>query len=397
MPVPRICFIANGRLYRLDPGGGETEMFSDFVRDLKRRLQSVADRSAFRKMGSGASFMLGGLPGAPSAAVEDSFHAEFSSVGAAGDGGTVCYAIDAGDVRGLFVCDLESRYERRVYHGPNYRFGSIAPRKAEDDGEEWLVSAMQDHGISRIGLFRPDKGGGVREVTEGDSLDSYPVWRPGQGSSFVYQTAGIARRPHREEWLGLGPASIESIDLESGEMATVAGDGRFDFLCPAYGPDGSLYFLRRPYEAFRRPSLWRTLSDVVMFPFRLFRAIFAFLNVFSMMFSGKPLKTAGHAPRREGPDPKAVFLHGRWVSLERQMRDSAHEEMASAVPKDWELIRRRPGGGEETVCKGVMAYAVGGEGEIVFSNGRGLFTLREGGKPERLSSRSLIDHVAIVG
>ncbi len=392
-----LCYIANGKLYEMAAASAENEIFSTFVGDLKRRLQSVEDRAAFRGGGSGASFMRGGLPEVPVESIAESFRAEFSCVAGDLKANTLCYGIDAGDVRGLFLYDLAENYERRVFHGPKYRFTSICPRSTgEDDGAvEWLVAAVQDHGASRIGLFKPDAGGGIQELTEGDSLDCYPVWRPGMRRSFVYQSAGIARSTHDNSWLGLGPASLESIDLESGEMSTVMSDSRYDFLCPAFGGDGSLYFLRRPYEPFHRPSIWRMFLDVLLFPFRLLRAIMAFLNVFSMFFSGKPLQTAGHSPKKQGPDPKAMFLHGRWVSMEKKMRDAAADEL-SMVPRNWELMRLKPDGTLLPVQSGVMAFAIGGEGTILYSNGRGIYARAEGDKPKKVSGRSLVTSIGLV-
>ncbi|SKA95083.1 hypothetical protein SAMN02745166_02266 [Prosthecobacter debontii] len=392
---PTIAYISQGKLFMKPAVGGEVEIVSDFVRSLKQRLKSVEDRQAFRGSGSGAAFMRGGV-GSGGATVEDTFFAEFSAVASGVGPNQVCYAIDAGDVRGLFVYDLAEKYERRVLHGPRHRFAALDVRQ-EEGTQVWLVAAAQDHGDSRIGLFRPDVGGGVQELTEGDSLDSYPCWLPEGQRGFVYQTSGIARQAHGPEWAGLGPASLQRIHLDTGSLETVAEDDRYDFLCPAYGRDGSLYYLKRPYVPFHRVPLWQQGLDVLLFPFRLLRAVVAFLNVFSVFFSGKPLQTAGQGPRREGPDPKAVFLHGRWVRMEKQMRDAAVDEMTSAVPKNWELIRQTPEGLTTSVLTGVMAFTVASDGSLIYSNGRGVWAVDgQGGKPVKLSSRSLVTALCVV-
>lgn len=386
----RLAYISQGRLYLKSPESREEEVISDFVRNLKKRLQSVEDRASFRSGGSGAQFMRGGMAAPESPSVEDTFVSEFSCAAKGEDQNHLCYAVDARDVRGLFLYDIQEKYERRLLHGPKHRFTSISVRKG-DGGAEWLVAAAQDHGASRIGLFTPDAGGGVRELTEGDSLDSYPAWEPGSARRFVYQSCGIARDPRSGDWRGLGPASIQSVDLDSGSHDPVVEDDRFDYLCPTYAPDGSLYYLKRPYEPFHQPSFFAMARDVVLFPFRLLRAIFSFLNVFSMFFSGKPLQTAGAAPRRDGPDPKAVFLHGRWVNMEKAMRDATVDEMTSAIPKNWELMRRDANGNETVVQQGVMAFAVGGAGEVFYSNGRGVWMVSPAsGTPAKISDRKMV-------
>lgn len=386
--APRLAYISHGRLFLKSGDGAETEVVSEFVTNLKKRLQSVEDRASFRAGGSGAQFMRGGLPEAPT--VEDTFTAEFSCVAGAGVNDQLYYAVDAQDVRGLFAYEPAEKYERRLLHGPKHRFAAIAVRHGGGEDEEWLVAAAQDHGASRIALFRPGQGGGVRELTEGDSLDSYPVWVPDGSRKFAYQTCGLARNA-RGEWIGLGPASIHTVDFESGNMEPVLEDERWDFLCPAYGPDGALYYLKRPYEPVRRVSPGAMLLDVVLFPFRLLRAIFAFLNMFSVMFSGKPLKTAGTTPKREGPDPKAVFLYGRWVNMEKQMREAAQDEIVSAVPQNWELVRQGTDGISRTLATGVMAYTVARDGKVFFSNGRGVYRLDEtSGKPVQVAARKMV-------
>lgn len=116
-----------------------------------------------------------------------------------------------------------------------------------------------------------------------------------------------------------------------------------------------------------------------------------------MFFSGKPLQTAGLPPRRDGPDPKAVFLHGRWISMEKQMRDAVVDEMKELVPKNWELIARLPDGGTKVIASNVMAYTIGSSGTIYYSNGKGVFAQSNAGtKPERISDRKLVTCLAEV-
>lgn len=385
----RIGYLAHGKLFLKAFDGCEQEIASDFAAKLKERLQSVEDRASFRNSGSGAQFMRGGMPGAQMPGVADTFRCEFTSAASGVSNGHVCYALDAQDVRGLFVYDIGAGYERRVYHGPKFLFTGISARRG-DLSEEWLVSVAQDNGASVIGLFKPDVGGGVRELTEGDSIDSYPAWMP-EGKRFVYQTCGIARHPQTGQWMGLGPASIHMIDLEKGKMEVLLEDDRFDFLCPSPAGEGSLYYLKRPYEPFHRTSPIKTLQDVVLFPFRLARAIFAFLNVFSMFFSNKPLQTAGTPPNHAAPDPKAIFLHGRLVQVDKAMHDATVDDLTSFVPGNWELVRQERDGSSKTVTSGVVAYTVLRDGTVVYSNGRGVFRLKEGdSKPERLSDRKMV-------
>lgn len=181
------------------------------------------------------------------------------------------------------------------------------------------------------------------------------------------------------------------VDLDKGTMKTLLEDDSIDYLCPSCGKDGELYCLQRPYEPFRKPGMLPLLKDIVLFPVRLVRAVFGFLNVFSKLFTGKPLTTAG-APKRQGPDPKAVFLYGRWMNMDQMDRESPEEEAKSAVPRSWELRCRRkldePG---EVLASGVMAYAVASDGTVYYSDGRGVHAIPPGGgRARRVSKRRLV-------
>ena len=64
-----IGYIAQGKLYLLPDNQPETEVASDFVADLKKRLQSIEDRGELFRGGSGENFMSGGLPLGASASI----------------------------------------------------------------------------------------------------------------------------------------------------------------------------------------------------------------------------------------------------------------------------------------------------------------------------------------
>ena len=85
--------------------------------------------------------------------------------------------------------------------------------------------------------------------------------------------------------------------------------------------DGTLYFIRRPYETLgpKPPSPLAVLKDIVLFPFRLARAVFHFLEFFSMMFTGKPLHVAA-GPQPRVTDPMSIMVWGRMIDPQRGMK-----------------------------------------------------------------------------
>lgn len=380
------AYLSDGRLFLIQPDGRQQEIHSTFVKDLQQRLQSIKDRREWKANGSGAQFARGGLP-AGAAYEVDSFRPRFSAGCTAVENDTIYYAIDAGDVHGIFQYDLSEQRELRLTHGPDRRFSWLA---AHPDGQQLAVAIHHPDGTGSIGIMQPSRSGGVREITEGDSVDSYPSWDPRDERTLVYQSSGVARR--NGEWAGLGPASIQKLNLDSGEMEPLLEDPKVDYLCPSYGADGMLYFIQRPYEAVARSKPFDTIKDIFLFPFRLVRALFAFMNVFSLFFSGKPLKSAG-GPKRQGPDPKSVFLYGRWLQLQQPTAPSEVDESFSSVPSSWVLKRWMPGTAvsqAEVVATGVMAYTVSTDGSVIYSTGDAVHQWKKSSSPQRLNKLPVV-------
>jgi hypothetical protein len=82
-------------------------------------------------------------------------------------------------------------------------------------------------------------------------------------------------------------------------MTCLAEHPKLDFLGPQIAADGAWYCIRRPYrlaQARLRPR--QLIEDIVLFPFRLIYALFQYLNIFTMMYTGKPLAKSGTARQR---------------------------------------------------------------------------------------------------
>lgn len=115
-----------------------------------------------------------------------------------------------------------------------------------------------------------------------------------------------------------------------------------------------------------------------------------------MIFTRKPLQTSG-APQKQGPDPKAIFLHGRMVQVDKMMRDAAVDELTSVVPGTWEVVQQSASGEMQTLVKGAVAFAVADDGTLFYSTGRGVFQRsRDGGKPLRISSRPYVTSIFLM-
>ena len=169
-------------------------------------------------------------------------------------------------------------------------------------------------------------------------------------------------------------------------------------MSPHLTAGGDLYFIRRPYEVGGRVNYppTRILLDVLLFPFRLIRAIALYLNFFSMIYSKKPLITAT-GTKMDGLDMKNVFLRGRMINAEEMLKDAARsDEPPSLVPETWQLVKKTATGVEEILVKGALAYDLDAQGNIVYSNGMAVYELQaDGGRKLLTKSGQVIENLVV--
>jgi len=302
------------------------------------------------------------------------------------------YAVSTESVSGLFSYNLDTHKETRLFHKEQLHLSDFSRQP-----ESGRLACCQrfPNGAASIALW---KGNSVEQVTEGDAVDEAPAWVPGQGNRLVYQCAGIARN-QRGFLAGVGPTSIQRLDLDNGSLTTLLEDPSYDFLNPHVDGQGDMYFIRRPYEPLFKRSypLHKMLMDMLLFPFRICKAIFHFLNVFSMAFSKEPLTTAS-GPKIEGAEDNMLFLRGRIIDAAHAMRKCKQtEEPPCLVPKTWQLVRRKMTGEETVIADGVLSYDLRIDGSIVFSTGMGVYETAANGDNKKLLFRdNIIDTVVVL-
>jgi hypothetical protein len=379
-----IAWLAQGKVRVKEGGAPPRTLDSPYANDLHARSVRAQQRHAWKSQGTG--FLAGGtLWGRPPG--EGPAPAVITSITAGSTPGQVVYSLASGSLCALLSADRLGEEERRLWNHNSHQISFLhaCPRTGS-----LAFSVIHQNATANLGVMIAGETG-FMEITEGDSVDTAPRWVPGEGSRLVFQSAGVGRDRHGN-FIALGPFSVQQVDVDSLVMETLAEDPRQDFVAPRLDAGGALYCIRRPYDEHRKVEPLRVLKDFFLLPFRLLFAVFQFFNVFTRMFTGKSLTTAG-GPRQE-LDVKRMMIWGNVVAGQRA---TPEDETPDLVPSSWQLVRRRAGREEEVLAKGVLAYDIAPDGTIVYSNGSAIFVRSPDGRTERIVKEAMIEQVAVVG
>lgn len=387
--TPRIALIADGRLILAGLDGHSKRHECDFAGQIEARQQRSAEKNSWlgggEEDGGGTPFGRSSVWGRRGMVRAPSAPPRIVAVACGERPESIVYALWTGVVGAVLEYDFTEKYERRVFHRERFQVEEFDRHPV--DGR--IVCRFGDQESSNLAVLDPD-GRNARAVTEGDSYDAAPAWVPGEGNRVVYHAAGLSRDPAGYV-RGLGPAEIHRLDLDSGELETLAASADHDLLAPHVDARGDLYFIRRPYEGPEglRPSVWVTLKDTVLFPFRLFRAVVDFFQIFSNLVSRRPLTSAG-GPKIQGPEPVRLWIHGRMLDARNAAKSGLPD--GALAPADWELVRRTTEGRESVIARHVLAYDLSADGQLIWSDGRNIHLTGQEGK-RRLLSEPLVGSV----
>jgi hypothetical protein len=386
-----VAYLARGQLHLKHAAAPVRTIESQFGQSIRQRAIEIGRRHAWKEQGRAAQFMRGGILWGRGDGDDDSLPLTVTGLSPGCRPGELLYALETPDIAGIFALKDDARVEQRLLHTSDYRVGQLSARP---DGARIAFVVRDRAGTSNIAVMDAD-GTRLREVTQGDSVDLSPRWAPGSDRLLVFQSAGVGRDADGRHF-GHGPFAVLQVDVESGELTTLAEDVQFDLLGPHVAADGALYYVRRPWKApDARPGLARNLRDLLFFPFRLLYAVFRYLNFFSMLYTGKPLAAGGDVRHKEA-DVRQMMIWGNLVNAQEALRRArTGDETPSLVPPSWELVRAA-GGEAQVLARGVLSFDLAPDGSIVYSNGSAIFQLDPGGTPARLLKDALIEHVVAV-
>ncbi len=392
------AYLSGGRLYLKFGQANVRAIASEFGQAAQQRVLQTQRRNGWKQKNPMANFLPGGVSGDVSAS-ESSVQIAVQGV-CPTSADRLLYTLEAGEIGGIFTIDrlavsandLQQPKEKRLFHSADFKVDRI---DFHPDRQLIVCAVVRKDGTANIAMM-PVDAVHLQEVTEGDAIDLAPKWIPGNRKAVVFQSAGIGRDragyiiEHKH-------STIEQLDFDKQEVITLASDPSYDLLSPQMSADGTLYYIRRPYRPLRqRVRLSHTLKEMLLIPARLIAALFGWLNFFTQRYTGKSL-LAPTPPQRN--QHRQMLLLGRWVDVGMEIernRRFGDADSPALVPRSWELIEQRPHHEPKVIGQGVLAFDVGSDGQIIYSNGSAVYGVRVGGIAERLVRDCPIEQVSII-
>lgn len=388
-----IAYLSQGKLY-LKQGKNPAQMIeSEFAQTVRDRIASTQRRNAWKSQANSQNPMADILPAHlfPQDSTGEARLPVIVRAVSLCEEGKLLYTLATEEMAGIFSFDPSRNKELRLFHSGDF---AVQDLSFHAEHREVACALLQPDSSAHIATM-PIEGIRPRQITEGDSVDLAPRWIPGSGKALVYQSAGIAR--DRNGYLiDQGPCSIEKLDFQQGAVSTLLTDPKYDFLLPQITTDGTLYYIRRPYQPRRKQiSFFGFLRDVVLMPFRLVRAIYEWLNVFTKFYTGKPL-IKDNKPQAQGDN---LVLLGKQIDpalMAKENQKFGDSDSPALVPRSWQLMRQAPDQAPEVIGKGVVSYDLGSDGSLVYTNGSAIYAIPPGGVAKRLLKTRLIEQVTLL-
>ncbi len=385
-----IIFAAKNRLGCRE-GGASSFTTCQYLEKYKSNRETLRKKNAWKTEGMGAAFRGARQHHGPGPDEIDA-RAAVNGLAFAGDG-KVVYSLSVENYSGIFLKNPkgDGDSEGHIIHDNTTAFLNLDYH--QETGE--IVVSVQDSPWERhLALFEPGSSR-WRKVTEGDCFDENPVWDRRGGRSVLYDSAG-AGRDGSGRFFAVGEKSINRLELDSGTITELVSLPGHDCIQPRADRNGALYFIKRPHRTPGAKSI--SFKDFLLIPYRLLRAVFSFLQFFSMRYTGEPLASAGPDPTRaQEKNPTELFLNGNLINAEQTLKENRAkgDVFPGIAPRTWELMRREQDGRLTGLKKGVLDFDLTENGEIVYSNGKYLLRMDAFGKEHLIETLDLISRLRV--
>lgn len=350
-------------------------------------VRSIRQRKEWKTSGSGAEFM--GMRSADNID-PDLLPAKITGLGICGS--EIVYAVNLEEVGSVYrrSFDPSDDSEGLVRASNDFVFGSFDVK-----GDRLAISMGANTSFLHIAVM--DIQGRFDEYTDGDTIEEDPCWSYTRNGIY-FSTAGYARDQYGST-AAIGPRSIAFLDLGSKTIADIVYDEKYDFLHPRESKQGDLYYIRQPYGG-EKPKSGITFKDIIMFPYRLIKGLFGFLNFFTTIFGGESLKGNDNSfdnTKTKNRSKKEIIIEGNIINAEKlnKIENASEDNESGIMPLSRVLIKRSPDGSEKIIKKGILDFNITDSGEIIFSNGRHISKIDENGNETHITKAVLAVNISI--
>jgi len=400
-----LYYIANEKLYRFD-GRKNEELPSTALTGYIERIYQNTKAKEWKTSGSGAIFTQT-LDSTDAETRIRNISIDTSCIRYTENGVYFSQTVDA--TSGLYIKHDESD-DGIVFSDNEATYTDF------DIQNDKIVIAVRSMGESHIGIC-PTGSVYLSMLTEGESIDSCPTWSRYEPNTIYYASAGFAIRPTRKNNsdsvdpspMGraisaqqqvdrrlVGPVAVYKLNTETAEIKEILSNDHFDFIRPQTDSYGNLYFIKKPYTPNKdggKPL--SCLLDILLFPFRLIRALVGFLNIFSMVYSGKSIRQSQDVAAQNKGE-KELYLDGNVINAEKELKANRKqgEKYPGIVPRSFELCRMSPSGEISVIKKGVLTYSLSENG-IYYSNGSAILYQNSNGEETEVLKVPYVTSISI--
>ncbi|MDE7304229.1 MAG: hypothetical protein K2N60_13030 [Oscillospiraceae bacterium] len=381
-----ILYSSENKIFSYDESDRSlTEIPCGRITKYRETVRGIQQRKEWKTTGTGANFM--GMASADMIDA-DELPVQISGLGVHGD--ELVYGVNLEAVGSLYhrSFDPSDDCEGLVRASNEFVFGSF------DIKDDKLAVCMGASNFQHIAVM--DMNGHYDEYTDGDTTEENPCWAAKKNGVY-FSTAGYARNQNGVI-SATSPRSIAYLDLDKKSMSEIVSDESYDYLHVRQDTNGDLYYIRQPYGG-EKPQGGITFKDVVLFPYRLIKGIFGFLNFFTTIFGGESLKTGGSAngAKFKQRSQKEMIIEGNVINAEKldKINEANGDKHGGIMPASRVLIRRTADGSEEIIKKGVLDYILDGDGNAIVSNGRHLLRIDRDGNETHIAKAKLAVNLAV--
>ncbi len=380
-----IIYSADNKIFSYDENEKLlTEIPCGKIVKYRETIRSIQQKKEWKTSGSGAAFM-----GMNAEMIDaDLLPVQITGLGICND--EIVYGVNLEGVGSIYhrSFDPSDDSEGLVRASNEFVFGSF---DCKDD--KLAVSMGANQGSLHIGVM--DIKGRYDEYTDGDTIEENPSWAA-RKNGIYFSVAGYARN-QSGAIAATSPRAIGYLNLDNSSLTEIVCDEKYDYLHPKEDKNGVLYYIRQTYGG-EKPESSITFKDILLFPVRIIKGIFGFLNFFTTIFGGESLKSSGtsNGAKSKFRSEKDMIIEGNVINAEKldKINDANNDKLSGIMPMSRMLIRRLADGSEEVVKKGVLDYALHDK-DIIISNGRHIIRINPDGTETHITKAKLAMNITI--